>query len=301
MFADLADSTAMSQDLDPEDLRDINIAYQDAAKAAIERYGGFVARYMGDGVLAYFGFPAAHEDDANRAVRAGLALIDAVANTTAPSRLSVRVGIATGFVVVGDVIGEGASQESAVVDETPNLAAQLQAISQSDAVTVCSITRALVGGHFAFEQLLPVDAKGIRRPIVAFRPVAPRSASRFDALVGDRLSPLVGRSEEVQMLANRWALAQSGEGQVVVLSGEAGIGKSRLTHELTNSRTHDASKSLIDDCASSAVFRTVSRLTTSPLRRGIEVAGRVRTRRFERNTTSKTDTHVARTPLRRRR
>ena len=233
MFCDLVGSTTLSARLDPEDLREIIGAYQRCCAVLVERNGGFVAKYMGDGVLAYFGYPQAHEDDAERAVRAGLALVEAVPKlaTAAGSPLQVRVGIATGLVVVGDLIGVGAAQEQAVVGETPNLAARLQAIAEPDTVVIAESTRKLLGNLFELQDLGARDLKGIAgaaaRAWAALRTSSVES--RFDALHTTGLTPLVGREEEVELLLRRWSRAKTGEGQVVLLSGEAGIGKSRLT------------------------------------------------------------------------
>jgi class 3 adenylate cyclase len=239
MFCDLVGSTALSQKLDPEDLRNVNRAYQDACKAAIERYEGYVARYMGDGVLAYFGYPRAHEDDAERAIFAGLGVVESVVGLNATVgdqqavELGVRVGIATGPVVVGDIIGEGASQESAVVGETPNLAARLQSIAEPNAVVVAPDTHRLTGGHFHFRPLGERRLKGIARSVEAWQALGEGTAeSRFEALRGWRLTPLVGRDEEATLLVRRWERAKEGEGQVVLISGEPGIGKSRLCETL---------------------------------------------------------------------
>ncbi len=239
MFCDLAGSTELSQRLDPEDLRDVNIAYQDACKAAIERYEGYVARYMGDGVLAYFGYPKAHEDDAERAVHAALAVIEAVVGVNqsigrdGDVELGVRVGIATGVVVVGDLIGEGASQESAVVGETPNLAARLQALAEPNTVVISRSTRDLAAGRFRYADLGSHALKGIADPVRAWRVIAPRATeSRFEALHRTGFTPLVGREHEIGLLLERWEQAKEGDGQVVLLSGEAGIGKSRIVQTL---------------------------------------------------------------------
>lgn len=235
MFADLVGSTGLSQRLDPEDLRDINRAYQDAATGAIKKYDGFVARYMGDGVLAYFGYPQAHEDDAVRALRAGLDLIDSVSSLETSVALAVRIGVATGPVVVGDIVGEGAAQESAVVGETPNLAARLQGIAEPNTVVLSAATQRLVDGRFDLEPLGPQTLKGIDEPVPAYRALAVRAVSRFDAARQRGLTPLVGRDEELGMLLRRWRLAVEGEGQAVLLSGQAGVGKSRIVRALEDS------------------------------------------------------------------
>lgn len=232
MFCDLVGSTALSAKLDPEDLREIVRAYHRCCTAIVERNGGYVAKYMGDGVLAYFGYPQAHEHDAERAVHAGLALAEAVPNlkVAGGSPLQVRVGIATGLVVVGDLIGKGAAQEQAVVGETPNLAARLQAIAEAGAVVVAENTRTLLGNLFEFQDLGSRDLKGISGPVRAWAALRQGyTASRFDALHTTGLTRLVGRKEEIELLLRRWSNARMGEGQVVLLSGEAGIGKSRIT------------------------------------------------------------------------
>lgn len=249
MFADLVGSTELSQQLDPEDLREINRAYQDAATAAIEKYEGFVARYMGDGVLAYFGYPRAHEDDAERALRAGMELTESVRNLDADVALAVRVGIATGPVVVGDIVGKGAAQESAVVGETPNLAARLQGVAEPDAVVLSDATQRLVSGRFDLDDLGPQTLKGINRPIRAYRALAVRDVSRFDAASGRRFTPLVGRDEELGMLLRRWRSAAEGEGQAVLLSCEAGVGKSRIVRALQDSLSGSLSSRVLYYCS----------------------------------------------------
>jgi class 3 adenylate cyclase/predicted ATPase len=235
MFCDLVGSTALSARLDPEDMREVIRVYQDACSGAIARYDGFIAKYMGDGVLAYFGYPEAHEHDAERAVRSALAIVEAAPKlaTAAGSPLNVRVGIATGLVVVGDLIGSGEAQERGIVGETPNLAARLQGIAEPNAVVIAESTRRLLGNLFELEDLGARDLKGIARPSRAWTALRPSSVeSRFEALHATGLTALVGREEESELLLRRWSRAKTGEGQVVLLCGEAGIGKSRLTAAL---------------------------------------------------------------------
>jgi class 3 adenylate cyclase/predicted ATPase len=235
MFCDLVGSTALSARLDPEDMREIVGVYHRCCAEQVAKAGGFIAKYMGDGVLAYFGYPQAHEDDAERAVRSGLALVDAVLRLKAghDAVLQVRIGIATGLVVVGDLIGEGAAQEQVVVGETPNLAARLQGIAEPNMVVIAEGTRRLLGNLFDLEDLGPRELKGIARPAGAWAALRPRSVeSRFEALHATGLTALVGRDGEFDLLLRRWSRAKTGEGQVVLLSGEAGIGKSRLTAAL---------------------------------------------------------------------
>jgi Adenylate and Guanylate cyclase catalytic domain/AAA ATPase domain len=199
----------------------------------VQRFGGFVAKYMGDGVLVYFGYPQAHEDDAERATRAGLELIQAVGGLKSSTSLQTRVGIATGLVVVGDLIGSGAAQEQTVVGETPNLAARLQGIAEPNMVVIAESTRRLLGNLFDLEDLGAKDLKGITARAHAWAVLRVSSvASRFEALHATGLTALVGREEELELLLRRWSKAKTGEGQVVLLSGEAGIGKSRLTAAL---------------------------------------------------------------------
>ena len=233
MFSDLVGSTALSASMDPEDLREVISAYQKCVDETVRRYGGFVAKYMGDGVLIYFGYPQAHEDDAERAVRAGLKLVAAVGALKTHAVLQTRLGIATGLVVVGDLIGSGASQEQGIVGETPNLAARLQGVAKPNSVVIAESTRRLVGNLFELEDLGAQDLKGISGSVRAW--AALRQAfveSRFEAMHTSGLTELVGREEELDLLLRRWSKAKGGQGQVVLLSGEPGIGKSRLTAAL---------------------------------------------------------------------
>jgi class 3 adenylate cyclase len=233
MFSDLVGSTALSARMDPEDLREVISAYQKCVAETVGRFGGFVAKYMGDGVLIYFGYPQAHEDDAERAVRAGLELVAAVGALKTRAPLQTRVGMATGLVVVGDLIGLGASQEQAIVGETPNLAARLQGIAEPNSVVIAESTRKLVGNLFQLEDLGGRHLKGISGTVRAWAALRPASVeSRFDALHASGLTELVGRDEELELLIRRWSKAKGGEGQVALLSGEPGIGKSRLTATL---------------------------------------------------------------------
>jgi class 3 adenylate cyclase len=233
MFSDLVGSTALSARIDPEDLREVISVYQKCVAETVQRFGGFVAKYMGDGVLVYFGYPQAHEDDAERAVRAGLELVVAVAALRTRASLQTRVGIATGLVVVGDLIGSGEAQERGIVGETPNLAARLQGVAEPNMLVIAESTRKLLGNLFDLEDLGAKDLKGIAEPVRAWAALRASSfESRFDALHGIGLTALVGREEELELLLRRWSRAKTGEGQVALLSGEAGIGKSRLTAAL---------------------------------------------------------------------
>jgi class 3 adenylate cyclase len=233
MFCDLVGSTPLSTRFDPEDLREVIGAYHRCVADTVARFAGFVAKYMGDGVLIYFGYPEAHEDDAERAVRAGLAVIDAVGKLATPEKLNVRLGIASGLVVVGDLIGTGAAQERGVVGETPNLAARLQALAKPDTLMIAESTRRQVGALFEVEDLGLQPLAGFAEPQRAWRVVGESGVlSRFEALRSEA-TPLVGRDEELDLLLRCWQQAKAGEGRVVLVSGEPGIGKSRLTAALS--------------------------------------------------------------------
>jgi len=235
MLVDLVGSTALSARLDPEDMRALIASYQNVCSEVIRRYEGHVAKYMGDGVLVYFGYPQAHEDDAERAVRAGLDLAEAVGRLIADDEraLAARIGIATGEVVVGDLIGEGASQEEAVVGDTPNLAARLQNLAEPGSVVIGPGTERLVAGLFDVSDLGNQELKGFGQKVQAWHVRGEsRAESRFQARSATGLTPFVGRQHEVGMLLDRFEQAKEGEGQVALLSGEPGIGKSRLAHAL---------------------------------------------------------------------
>src|SRR5262245_46890426 len=233
MFCDLVGSTALSTRYDPEDLRELIGDYHRAAAETVGRFDGFVAKYMGDGVLIYFGYPQAHEDDAERAVWAALAVIEAVGRLPAREGLRVRVGIATGLAVVGDLIGEGAAQERGVVGETPNLAARLQSLAMPNTLVIAEATRRQIGELFDLEDLGLQQLAGFAEPQRAWRVLGESGkVSRFEALRSGE-TPLVGRDEEIELLRRRWEHAKSGEGRVALISGEPGIGKSRLTAALS--------------------------------------------------------------------
>ncbi len=251
LFCDLVGSTELAARLDPEDLREIIAAYHRAASEVLTRHGGFVAKYMGDGVLAYFGYPQAHEDDAERSVRAALAIAETVARLrlSRAITLQVRIGIATGLVVVGDLLGSGAAQEQAVVGETPNLAARLQALAEPNAVIIADATRRQLGALFELHDLGPQSLKGFAEQQRAWR-VAGESAveSRFAAF-RTRETPLVGREEELELLLRRWGQAKTSEGRVVLLSAEPGIGKSRLIEALAERIASEAPARLRYSCS----------------------------------------------------
>jgi class 3 adenylate cyclase/predicted transcriptional regulator len=235
MFSDLVGSTALSAQLDPEDYRDLIRAYQDACAGVIARFDGYIAKFMGDGVLVYFGWPRAHEGDPERAINAGLGIADAVRvlSDGKGASLAVRIGIATGHVVVGDIVGEGAAQEASIAGEAPNLAARLQAIAAPNTVVISESTYVLAGGLFQCTGLGARELRGFLAPVAAWRVDAPRPIeSRFAATHARALTPFIGREEEIDILEQRWQRACAAAGQVVLLSGEPGIGKSRIVEEL---------------------------------------------------------------------
>jgi class 3 adenylate cyclase/predicted ATPase len=233
MFCDLVGSTALSEQLDPEDLRALMASYQTACGAVVERYDGHVAQYLGDGLMVYFGWPRAHEDDAQRAVRAGLEIVAAVKRVAARETLQVRIGVATGSVVVGETGAGDAAVPKAAVGETPNIAARIQALAGADELLIAATTRRLAGGAFEYQELGEQNLKGVVEPLRVSRVLgASQAEGRFGAQAVGGLTPLVGRETETQLLLERWQQAKEGEGRVVLLSGEAGIGKSRVTEVL---------------------------------------------------------------------
>jgi class 3 adenylate cyclase/tetratricopeptide (TPR) repeat protein len=232
MFVDLVGSTEMASKVDPEEMRDVITNYQNTIAGVVARFEGFVAKFMGDGVLCYFGWPRANEDDAERAVRAGLAMISAVQQMTDPhgQPLAARVGIATGVVIVGDLIGSGATQEAAVVGETPNLAARLQGLAEPNQVVLPKETQILLGDIFEVRPLGGHSLKGISGEVEAFAIIGEMAReSRFAARQSGMLTPIVGREQELGLLRDGWMKAKAGDGQFIVITGEAGIGKSRIT------------------------------------------------------------------------
>jgi class 3 adenylate cyclase len=238
LFCDLVDSTVLASQLDPEEWREVVRAYQETCAAVIQRYDGHIAQYLGDGLLVYFGYPRAHEDDAPRAVQAGLGMVEAMGqlNTRLAQErgvsLAVRLGIHTGLVVVGDV-GGGTRQEQLALGETPNLAARLQGLAAPNSLVISAATHQLLGGFFACQPLGTHLLKGVAQPVDVYQVRYESTArSRLEAAGGAGLTPLVGRDQEVGLLRERWEQVKDGLGQVVLLSGEAGIGKSRLVQVL---------------------------------------------------------------------
>lgn len=252
MFCDLVGSTALAAQLDPEEMSEVIRAYQTAVAGEIARFGGHVAKFMGDGILAYFGWPAAHEEEAERAVRAGLAAVAAVGALRPPdgTPLAARIGIATGLVVVGDLVGSGEARERAVVGETPNLAARLQAVATPGSVLVSGTTRRLLGADFDLTPAEPLDLKGIAMPVAAFWVRDCReTVSRFDSHQPKAPLPMIGRERELAALLDRWALARAGDRQCLLLIGEAGIGKSRLVRALRDAVEGEASVTIRYQCS----------------------------------------------------
>jgi class 3 adenylate cyclase len=250
MFCDLVGSTELAHKLDPEALRDLMRGYQQACGAVIERYDGHVAQYLGDGLMVYFGWPRAHEDDAERAVRASLEIVQAVKQVAAAEVLRVRIGIATGPVVVGETGAGDASVPKVAVGETPNLAARLQGLAQADQIVIGASTHQLLGAAFEYEGLGQHVLKGVVEPVRAWRVQSVKQAEgRFEARHAGQLTPFVGREEEIALLLRRWKQAKEGEGQVVLLSGEPGIGKSRILRALRDRLEAEGAQSLRFQCS----------------------------------------------------
>jgi predicted ATPase/class 3 adenylate cyclase len=252
MFVDLVGSTALASGRDPEELRDLIQGYQNTVAGEITRFAGHVAKLLGDGVLAYFGWPRAHEDDAERAVRAGLRVTEAVAvlRERGGAPLAARVGIATGLVVVGELIGEGEARERAVIGETPNLAARLQGLAEPGSVVIAESTRHLLGEAFVYRDLGAAHLKGFPEPVRAWHVVGEGTAeSRFEAQHGASATALVGRDQELALLLDRWQQAKEGEGRIVLLGGEPGIGKSRLVRALRDQLSDAPHTSLSHFCS----------------------------------------------------
>lgn len=275
MFCDLVGSTAMAEGIDPEEMREVIQTYHDRVTEEIIRFDGHVAKFMGDGVLAYFGWPHAHEDDAERAVKSGLSIVKAIGALVTPAgeRLQVRVGIATGLVVVGYITGEGAAAEESVVGMTPNLAARLQTMAAVNQVLIADSTRELLGKRFVYEDLGTRELRGFSDPVRVWRVVRPIDAeSRFAAMRAPNLTPLVGRASELELLLNRWGQARQGQGQVVLLAGEAGIGKSRIIFDFCERVAVDPHVRLLYQCsphyANSAFYPVIQQL-----RRAAGIAG----------------------------
>jgi class 3 adenylate cyclase len=260
LFCDLVGSTALAQKLDPEELRDLMQAYQRACGEIIARYDGHVAQYLGDGLMVYFGWPRAHEDDAERAVRASLDVVDVVKSVPAAAPLQVRIGIATGPVVVGETGAGDASVPKVAVGETPNLAARLQGLAGPNEIVVGLTTQRLLGTSFEYRDLGQHLLKGIAEPIHTWRVLGTASVEgRFEATrEAGALTPLVGREEEIRLLLNRWEQTKAGEGQVVLLCGEPGVGKSRILQVLRERIARESQTRLRFQCSPFRLLRKSS-------------------------------------------
>ena len=268
MFVDLVGSTALAGKLDPEDMRAVMTSYQNAVAGMVTRFEGHIAKYMGDGVLCYFGWPKAHEDAAERAVRVALAILQAMEaiKTPAGDALAVRIGIATGLVVVGDLIGEGAAREQAVIGETPNLAARLQGLAVPGQVCVSETTRLLIGDTFELIDTGGHELKGIEGKTPAYVVTAERAVeSRFEARSFGSVSAMVGRNHELGLMLERWKQAAAGEGQLLLLTGDAGIGKSRITRAMIDALADEPHIRISYQCSpyhtDSSLYPAIQQLT----------------------------------------
>jgi class 3 adenylate cyclase len=267
MFCDMVGSSALSTRLDPEEQRDVVSAFQSFCAAEIKDLGGMVAQYLGDGVLAYFGYPAAHEDDAERAVRAGLAILEVV-GTLKPATnvtLQARIGIASGIVVVGDLVRAGVTQENAAIGETTNLAARLQSLAEPNTMVIAPETHRLVGALFEYRDLGSQTLKGFGEPLHVRQVIKPsKIENRFEVRRAAMGSRLLGRDEELDLLWRRWEQAKRGEGRVVLVTGEPGIGKSRLTRALQERLRSEPYTQLLYHCSpyhqDSALYPIISQL-----------------------------------------
>ena len=262
MFCDLVDSTKLSSQLDPEEYRDVVRAYQQVCSEVITRFDGHIAQLLGDGLLVYFGYPHAHEDDAHRAVRTGLSILDAMVDLRTRLKqgngiqLAVRVGIHTGLVVVG-AMGGGTRQEQLALGETPNVAARIQGLATPNTLVVSSATYRLIQGYFECQDLGTQTLRGVAEPVAVYRVLQESGArGRLDVAVTRGLTPLVGRESEVTLLQERWAQANSGQGKVVLLTGDAGIGKSRLVQMLKEHIAHEPH--VCWECRSSSYFENTA-------------------------------------------
>ena len=286
VFCDMVGSTELSSRLDPEDMRDIMRAFQRCCESAIFGFDGRIGRYMGDGILAYFGFPAAHEDSAERAVQAaleGIRLVSELSFEGVP-HLEMRVGIATGLVVVGDLIGEGSSREFALVGDAPNLAARLQQLAKPNQILVAPATRRLLGDLFEFEDLGDLDVKGFLEPIAVSGVLRRSKASRFEARRSGRIVPLIGREAELAVLRDAFEKAKTGQGQLVAVSGEPGIGKSRLVNTFRHQMPPGSCRVFLFQCSSyhlSSPWYPVIRHVDDVLGSGYEARGSNKLERLE--------------------
>ncbi len=284
MFCDLVGSTALSEQLDPEDLHQLVTAYQQAVLRVVQRYEGHIAQYLGDGILAYFGYPLAHEDDAVRAVRAGLDILAEIGQLAVTPPVQVRLGVHTGPVVIG-AVGEGRRTEQLALGKTPNVAARVQGAAQPQALTISGATHRLVQGLFDCRDLGAHALKGIAEPVTLYQVLQPAStSSRFEVQLQRGLTPMQGRSRELEQLLQRWRLARTGRGQLVLLSGDAGIGKSRLVQALGQATADDGASRLAFRCspfyANSPLYPVIDQLTRL-LQVGSDDDGSARLRRLE--------------------